>query len=294
MKLLVGIDVEGKSEKAIALLRRMEFAEAEWHLAHARPPIDPHPLRIKLSVEEAQELTSVHWDASKVLDPQVQALKSQGIAADPHVLDGPVAASLLALADQLSADLIAIGSEPHGGIGSILIGSVGRAVALNNKSFVIARGDVPNRGPVKAVFATDHSPYARRALETLIRLRPKGISEIVVLTAGDMWELSQLGNYFDLLDDADIEGLTFHQILEMRGKEAVQKLGVAGMNATVEIRHGFVSHAISESMEEHNADLLVLGAQGHGFLERLIIGSIALEQVVSCPRSLMVIRSQSA
>ena len=40
-----------------------------------------------------------------------------------------------------------------------------------------------------------------------------------------------------------------------------------------------------------NADLLVLGAQGHGFLERLTTGSVSLDQAVARPYSVIVMRA---
>ncbi|RYG31629.1 universal stress protein, partial [bacterium] len=44
------------------------------------------------------------------------------------------------------------------------------------------------------------------------------------------------------------------------------------------------------TMSETGSDLLILGARGHGLIERLLIGSLALHVVVAEPYSVMVLR----
>jgi nucleotide-binding universal stress UspA family protein len=48
---------------------------------------------------------------------------------------------------------------------------------------------------------------------------------------------------------------------------------------------------IGEVMREKAADLLVIGAQGTGVLERLFVGSVAMHQVVNEPWNLMLLRA---
>jgi nucleotide-binding universal stress UspA family protein len=49
--------------------------------------------------------------------------------------------------------------------------------------------------------------------------------------------------------------------------------------------------AIRYMMSETKADLLILGAQGHGFIERLTIGSISLYEVIAEPYNVLLIRA---
>jgi nucleotide-binding universal stress UspA family protein len=52
-----------------------------------------------------------------------------------------------------------------------------------------------------------------------------------------------------------------------------------------------VNDAIKQTMQEFNAQLLIVGAHGHGFFERMMLGSIALHQVVAEPHSVLVLRA---
>ena len=92
---------------------------------------------------------------------------------------------------------------------------------------------------------------------------------------------------------AATEGRTLREQLEFLGEQAVSSLGKAGIATKTEFKRGYVSSAIEHTMAECNGDLVILGAQGHGFLERLLIGSVALNQVVTSRFSTLVIRSRS-
>jgi nucleotide-binding universal stress UspA family protein len=47
---------------------------------------------------------------------------------------------------------------------------------------------------------------------------------------------------------------------------------------------------LAETMRETKADLLIMGAQGHGFLERIAVGSVSLQQVVAEDYPVLIIR----
>jgi nucleotide-binding universal stress UspA family protein len=44
-------------------------------------------------------------------------------------------------------------------------------------------------------------------------------------------------------------------------------------------------------MQETHSELLVLGSQGHGFMERIALGSTSLEQAIKQPYSVLVVRA---
>jgi nucleotide-binding universal stress UspA family protein len=163
-------------------------------------------------------------------------------------------------------------------------------MAIGSKhSLLIGRGEVKPSGPVSAVFATDHSYYALRALDHLIAMKPTGLKTITLVTAYDPKELE--GPYFvELAKEAKAEHKTLHQKLTALSELAVSRLRQAGYVAHYEMKPGNVHDAINRAMVEVAPDLLILGAQGHGFLDRLFVGSVALHHVVAEPHSLMIIR----
>jgi nucleotide-binding universal stress UspA family protein len=287
---LVGIDNDGFYAPAMHLAGRLAFEKAEWHLGHVESPFTPMGTPFSSGEEVAVELESARQDSVELMDKASDQACRYGIGARTHFMEGPTTASMMSLSDDLNADLVAIGSHRTGVLASVFLGSMGRALAIGSKhSLLIGRGKVKESGPVSAVFATDHSYYAMRALEHMIAMKPTGLKTITLLTAYDPSELE--GTYFDeLTEEALAEKKTLHQKLTALSELAVSKLRRAGYTAHYEMKPGNVHDAINRAMDEIKPDLLILGAQGHGFLDRLLVGSVALHHVVAEPHSLMIIR----
>ena len=71
--------------------------------------------------------------------------------------------------------------------GSSAVGSVSHAlVVASTASVLVAKGEPKGSGPLRAVFATDHSPFSALCLDRFLTLAPKGIEEIDVVSA---WEI---------------------------------------------------------------------------------------------------------
>jgi nucleotide-binding universal stress UspA family protein len=185
-------------------------------------------------------------------------------------LGSPVSV-LTAEADERSADLIAVGSEQKGTWGSLFFGSVGKGLLMGaDHSILFGKGPVENEGAINAIFATDHSEYAQKAADWLLSHLPAGFGQVVVLTA---------------VGEKD-DRATF----EKANHDLAIRFNQQGIAARGEVVEGHPSQAIKQAMSAHKSDLLIVGAQGHGFLERLRIGSLSFEVVVNSPYSVLVIR----
>ena len=284
MRLLIGVDEDKRYEPALRLLKRLDFDTQEWHVAHVRPNPDPNLAPMILDMEDAKSLME---------EDGMETLQNAGKATGGkvHLLKGASAPQLLRFAEDLQADIVGLGSSGHSVLGATLLGSVGRAFAIGSPcSFMVGRGQVEGSGPVRVVFATDHSDYARRALSDFLAMKPRGVSEIRVMTAYEMLETSEMVHYLELVEVAAREGRTLREHLTVLGEEAAASIRQAGIEASSVLQPGSVGDAIDATMKESNADLVVLGAQGHGFLERLLIGSVALNQVVAGRYSTLVLR----
>jgi nucleotide-binding universal stress UspA family protein len=62
-------------------------------------------------------------------------------------------------------------------------------------------------------------------------------------------------------------------------------------SCTQRVERGDANAAIRTVMRQENADLLILGAQGHGFLDRLQHGSVSFHQVVAESYSVLLLRA---
>jgi len=112
-------------------------------------------------------------------------------------------------------------------------------------------------------------------VEKLLSLSPSGIVEIVVtavISRGDAkvqeWQRAEMKKQVDHI---------------------VRRLSpVAKCRARLEV--GRVGDELARVLKEEGAELMILGAQGHGFLERFVMGSVSLEQAVKRPYSVLVLK----
>jgi nucleotide-binding universal stress UspA family protein len=284
MKAVLGVDGLDHFLIAQRLLLRFGFSDLHVDLVGAVeyssaiiPPIGspayvPYGHEYELS---KNAITAIVLEAEKNLE-------SIGIPCDPHVIDGAAAHVLTHFSDSSQADMIVVGSHQKGLMSSVFLGSVTRALAISSEqSFLVGK---PNNEEVRenihAVFATDHSPYANACLDRFIEWKPKGVTHITIVTAcTERLFVDPLG-YSDATK----------AVIEPKCRALVAKLEEAGISSEYRILGGYVNDVLNGQMRETNSDILIMGAQGHGFLERMLLGSTALYQVVSAPYSVLVLR----
>ena len=195
--------------------------------------------------------------------------------------------------DREQASLIAVGCSGKSAARAFFTGSVGRGLTIAaHQSLLIAKGE-PKEGPIRAVLATDHSAYANDCLDKLLELAPQGISHLTVMSA---YPKEILGHLMPYLPDIVLDPSEWvEQGLEQRNQQVIQKLAPLGSMGTgctfaSRVMGMDADEAIETAMGEAEADLLILGAQGHGFVERLTTGSTSFHQVVAEPYSVFLLR----
>jgi len=271
MKVVVGIDLSEQWKAPIHLLQRIRFPDVSPTLIHALEPIPAigmYPEVVDQSAFAAVEKERQEA-AQKALDAAHHAL---GMKCEELLVPGSAVHVFLTESENRHADLIAVGSGQQGGWGSLFFGSVGKGLLVGSEASVLfGKEPVKEAGPLSAIFATDHSDYADRAVEWLFSHQPLGLAQTTVLTAID-------------------ENATNEKEIAKANHDLAIRFNQHGMAARGEVRRGHPSAAIREAMQDHKADILILGAQGHGFFERLRIGSLSFEQVVNSPHSVLVVR----
>ena len=131
-----------------------------------------------------------------------------------------------------------------------------------------------------------------RAVDRFLSLAPKGISKLHIVTAYEVSdkEATLLHANLPALDghiEQWIEGK-----LREKSEALVGKLSQHGYDADYELSASRPNDAISDAMERTGSELLILGAQGHGFLDRLFVGSVSFHQLVGEPYSVLILRDQ--
>lgn len=301
MNALIGLDRAVNGSPVLDLFARLGFADCRATLAYAsdqdaakvRTPhfvsgdfVDSGSRSVAATVAKDEE-----EDAQFMLDEARSVLYKKGIHSTHLILHGHPAAALMAAANQMGADIVAAASSKFGPLRCAVFGSVCRALTISaQQSILIARDVVPADKPFTAVFATEHTGYCDRAVETLIRMNPMGIQKLVVMTAIAPQDYEVLWATYDL-PESEQATLTLNREKAMELNSAVaNKLKVLNMETSVAVIDRPVRQAINEVMEDNDADLLILAAPNHGIVDRMTTGSLSLHETVAEKHSLFILR----
>lgn len=296
MRIIFGVDRAECWKAASDLLPRLRFQEGVVDTLHfVEPPTYflGEPLTRLTSQMMCEGSEKARTAGQKTVEEASETLRQEGMTTGvSDVRSGSAAAGLLHYADRMNAGLIAVGSSGKGRIGSFFTGSVGRGLIIGaHQSVLIARDTARRSGPVRAVLATDHSPFATKCIDTLLTLAPRGISHLTVMTAYPKHAIEGMQPFLpDLaLDPAQ----WIEEGLARRNAEIVEKLSPLGCRFDSRVVPGDVHEAIKQVMHEAKADLLILGAQGHGFVDRLTLGSVSFREAFAEPHSVLMLRAAS-
>lgn len=293
MKAILGVDLGGTSQRAEHLLLRLAFPDLHVELVTGVEAVLPDMTWPSLSVDHpiALALKQREEAADAVLNEAESRLSAGGVPATKTRDFGDPSRLLAEIAEAHQADLIAAGSERKGRFGSLFLGSVTKGLCIEAKTNVlIGKKEGAGSGMLTAVFATDLSEYSLRCVDELLRLAPKGIGRIIVLVA---FGIDEGIRTFLVPEDASLAEYTPQAVearLRQQAEEVAGKLGSLASQSETLVVENDINHAITDAMHSSGADLLILGAQGKNFLERVALGSTAMHQVINGEDNLLLIR----
>ncbi|NDE14398.1 universal stress protein [bacterium] len=293
MRIVLGISSPDHHVHAMQLLAALRFPKTEIHAVHAidrltgpeyfglPPGSGDVAARIDAMQQEGAE-TQLRDAAARLENLGIRAIRRE-------VLGGFPGSAVCHYADTVKADLIAIGWERHGPVEGLLAGSVARSVVVNAKQSILLAKHPHEEKPLRCVLATDHSPYMTERVQQLIRWHPAGISEITVLAAFPYRMATTLGQ---LMPDmaVNIRPWVEQQLIE-KNESLMRRLADLGPVVTDSVvSRDPVPKAIADTMREREADLLIIGAQGHGLFGRATLGSVSYPQAIYENHSVLVLR----
>ncbi|MBV6458929.1 MAG: hypothetical protein HONBIEJF_02068 [Fimbriimonadaceae bacterium] len=293
MRAVVGVDVRNAFWPVANLLQALRFPDCEIDLVHAIEPVLPDGTFPELSqanaVAELLELAKSQGES--VLQDAEARLTAAGVTARSFQRYGDVARQMIEHADEVHADLLCARTETKSYYGSLFLGSVAKGLVVGaHQSVLIAKHDCDPARKLTAVFATDHSPYATRCLDLLLKLAPKGIEKFIVVTANEITPglAALLVNDVPAMQDKAPAWIA--EKLHEYNEAICRKLQALSPQCGSQVIEGHPNVAIKKAMAESSADLLIMGAQGHGFFERLRLGSKSFHQAMNEPHSILILR----
>jgi nucleotide-binding universal stress UspA family protein len=280
------------SDPSLRALHHAAAVAAWYHAALDVLHVVPEPLPPALPLmmvglrPAAEDAKAV---AARALDT---FLARAGLASPPRavVRDGPAVEAIVGYAAEIGADLLVMGSHGREGLGHLLFGSTAERVLHKAPCPVLVvplHAEEPSAADrvrfTQILCALDFSPPATRALDLALSLARESGGALTVLhvvealTEPELEALPPTGvrEYVDVLTNQ----------ARQRLHAAVPREANAGARITETVRYGRAALAILREADERGADLIVLGAEGHRGLGRLMLGS-ATHTVVrraTCP-----------
>lgn len=228
-------------------------------------------------------------EAHRAVAEVVDRFAEHGIAASGVVQDGLDAVeSILRVAHDRRADLIVVGSRGLGRVGSAIVGSTARALAMTSPVPVLVAREASD-APRRALIAADGSPASNAAIAAFSRLpiaSELGIEVIHVLP--DLrWEDVRAPSGDELAslrESVERDELQRARTLLQR---SASRLGPHRAIQTTTAR-GAVSDEILRRADAVAADLIVLGTRGFSGPRQLFWGSTAERVLSSASCSVLV------
>lgn len=278
MKTIIAVDLVDRGITASTLTARLAFAPPRsFDLVHV---IEPLPWFYYGEISpDATVLTRVLEDqessGKSALEECRNSLQRLDIGSvQTMLLRGNAAGELLRAADTAKAGLIAVGGPHRGVFERTMLGGVSqKIVSAAACSVLLAKEEPLSDRPLRALFATDHSPYADRCVDLLAQMAPRGIGELIVFSAYSPDYAAALATSVDKIVH-DVRGWVAEKVGEAN-RAVVTRLGALPCKLSSRVAEGPPVASIKAALAETGADLLIVGAQGHGFLDRLFVGSVS-------------------
>lgn len=219
---------------------------------------------------------------------------ASSVPVECEIAEGHASGAIVARASELSADLLVLGTHGRSGFERWVLGSVAEKVLRQARCPVLTvplrAGDVGTDPVVfrHVVCAVDFSECSMQALDYAISLAEEAHAALTVVHVielppelpREVHETVMLGprsqrEYIALAEDAGRARLT----------AAVPDRVRAAVTVDTVLATGKPYREILRVAAEHSADLIVVGVQGRGAIDRMLFGSTTqhLVRQASCP-----------
>lgn len=288
MKAVIGVGHMRQCLAGAHIFADLQFPDSSAVLVHTVEPVLPDGGFLPdTSTSPIVEIQNERRKAGEErLREVADDLAKLSIPTEQVVRFGNPAHEITHVADEVAADIVVAGSAKKGRLESFIMGSVTRALVVQAKrSILVGKTEVPEGRGLNVVLATDHSEYANRCIDALIAFAPKGIAKITVANAD-----TTDNEVAEAFRSENPEGLTTEALATRKNETVRKKLAAIATETDSIVLRGGANEVVTAVMEQTKADLLILGAHGHGFLERLVMGSVAMHMVGNSPFNVLVLR----
>jgi nucleotide-binding universal stress UspA family protein len=280
---VVGVASTDADDPLVELgVRMAESVGATLHLVHAftlpEPMLQPYAELEWLNPQNVEQ----HRNAlAQRLSARVQRF-SPSVPVHCHVLPGPSATVLAAVADETAADLVVVGATRRGTLSRTILGTTAQRVLRGTRVPTLVVRD-PFPIPVKRVLlTTDLSPLSAAVHTRGAELATRLFGEIEAMR-------SVLVVGYEVSTPPPLRTDLVHAAAAAEMRAFLDECDAPGRAIEARVRIGEASGEIVSEAADWPADLLILGTHGRSGTQRFLLGSVAEATVRSALCSVLVI-----
>jgi nucleotide-binding universal stress UspA family protein len=250
MRILIGYNGTKAATASLHDLRRAGFPDGVEAIVHTVA----EPLSATTTEEEAAEVAKSGADllAKEFDEWQIRSETSTGLASQ----------EILEKAVSLSANIIVVGAKLEVHLSpATSVGATSQAILDHAKCSVrIARGtETVNSSAARILVGFDGSVGALHAVETIAARTWPEDTIVRLLAIADSHVLSSIGRFTPQMRDAAVEARMASQWAETLAAMPFDKLRMAGLRPSVEVRFGNPSDVIIQEADRWRADTIFVG-----------------------------------
>jgi nucleotide-binding universal stress UspA family protein len=290
MKVLLAVDGSTSSDRAASLV-----ANLAWPMGSSIEVLTVYPGTatmfdmpgVVLTSEVVQETEdAMAAEARRIVIKVARRIAAPDLTIQTQVIRGRAATALLDQVSEFKADLVVVGNRGRGPIESAVLGSVSAEVVDHSPvPVLVARRDHIAR----ILLGEDGSKSAATAADIVRRWSALHGSPIRVLSVADVdpqWNPWLRGA--EMRAAQAVSTASMHEHQEALSRSTAATLEKAGLVAEGVVEDGNPAHRLVEAAVNWAADLIVVGAHGHGGLGP-IVGSVARAVLYHAPCSVLVV-----
>jgi universal stress protein E len=240
-------------------------------------------LRLLINVAPDDMLARVLDTAQARIAELALALNQRyGISAGIRVTAGSLLPKLVKECEALTAGLLVCGAQGESVLRHFLLGTTARRILSTAKCPVLIVKQAPHEPYQRVLVPVDFSPSSLRVIRHARSIAP--LAEIVLLHAFDVPFARDIRSA--RIDDEIID---LYRVAAKQ--ESLQKLtalrdeaGLSSNGSCLIVLRGDARSRIIEQEQKMDCDLIVIGKQGKGLVEKLLMGSVT-EHVLSEARN---------
>lgn len=262
------------------------FEAQEKELSAESRDTYPIPAQIRHIREKAHEAFAETERKVRIIAQNLQT-EFPSWSVDARAMPGFAHWDILETARTWEADLIVIGSHGRNLIGRVLLGSSSLKVLTEAECSVRIGRIAPSRtsdddSPQRIIVGFDGSEDSKLAVEAVARRAWRQDSAVRLVSAIEPILVAAPG--FDI---------DFEKVSKER-EVARHRLEAAGLHVSSVEHIGDPKSVLLREMEIWGADAIFIGARGHRFLERILLGSVSYAIAARAQCSVEIIRKKAS